>query len=76
VSRPRSTSLAALSTAVLAEVEAEERVKAAEVEALRAATPRHVSDLGRLLHKAAEELNDDANDVTYDDLQSFAEGRL
>ena len=76
MSRPRPTPLAEVSTAILAEVKAEERVKAAEVEALRAATPRHASALGRLLHKAAEELNDDASDVTYDDLQAFAEGRL
>ncbi len=76
MSRPRPTPLAEVSTAILAEVKAEERVKAAEVEALRAATQRHASDLGRLLHKAAEELNDDANDVTYDDLHAFVEGRL
>jgi len=76
MSRPRPTSLAELSTAILAEVEAEERVKAAEVEALHAATPRHASDLGRLLHKTAQALSDDANDVTYDDLHAFVEGRL
>jgi len=76
VSRPRPTPLAELSTAILAEVEAEERVKAAEVEALRAATPRHASDLGRLLDKVAEDLRGDASEVTYDDLHAFVEGRL
>ena len=76
MSRPRSTSLAALSTAVLAEVEAEERVKAAEVEALRTEIPRHASDLGRLLHKVAADLREQASDVTYEDLHAFAEGRL
>ncbi len=72
----RTTDLAQVSADILAEVENAERVKQAEVSAVHAATPRFKSELGQLMHKVAEELRNDTNEVTYDDLRAFQEGRL
>ena len=77
MSRNRPKSISAFSEEVLAEVESAERVKQAEVQAVRAATPRHSTELGQLMHKAAEELRGSAEpEVTYEDLEAFLGGRL
>lgn len=68
--------LALVADDVLNEVERVERVKEAEVAAVRAATPRHQGDLGQLLCKLAEEVRAIPEDVTYDDLRAYSEGRL
>lgn len=61
---------------VLAEVKRVERVKVAELEAVRAATPRHKTEVGALMHKVAEELRATPVEVTYDDLAAYLGGRL
>jgi hypothetical protein len=66
--------LAAVSAQILAEVDAEERVKVAELAALHDAVPRFRSDLGALLRKVAEELRGSTDEVTYDDLDRFVGG--
>jgi hypothetical protein len=64
-----------ISNEILAEVEREEQVKLAEVTAIREATPRHVTEIGTLLHKVAEDLRATPRDVTYDDLRTYLENR-
>lgn len=66
--------IATIADEVLAEVEAGERRKLAEIEAVKAATPRHAGEVSRLLAKVAEELRAPAPDVTYDDVTQFLGG--
>lgn len=61
---------------ILSEVNGAERVKLAEAEAVRAATPRFTSEIGQLLHKVAEETRAGATEVTYEDLHNYLGGRL
>ena len=68
-------SISKISDEILAEVEQGERVKTAEVEAIRAATPRYSTEIGELMHKVAEELRGAPADVTYTDLDSFLRDR-
>jgi len=74
VKRRSVTSLAALSENVLAEVEGEQRVKSAEMAALRAARPDSCSEIAQLLHKVAEEIRSTPPDVTYEDLAAYMQG--
>lgn len=61
---------------ILAEVNAAERVKVAEAEAVRAATPAFTSEIGQLLRKVAADARESASDVTLEDLHNFLGGRL
>lgn len=70
------STLSELSAAVLAEANQAERVKTAQVEAVRAATPTHLTELGTLMHKVAEELRSAPPEVTYEDLDLFFKGEL
>jgi len=71
VKKNRVTSLATLSDNILAEVEASERVKVAEAEAVKAATPDTRSEIVQLLHKVATEVRSTPADITYGDLENF-----
>lgn len=53
---------------VLADVERAQMTKTAEVAAVRAATPKHESEMGALMHKLAVDLRSTTVDVTYDDI--------
>lgn len=67
--------LSIIADEVLSQVESAERIKHAEVEALRAVVPKHRSEIAQLLHKMAEDLRAAPDDVTYEDLGQFLEGR-
>jgi hypothetical protein len=71
VRRVSARSLATVSAEILAEVEAEERVKVAELAVVRNSVPRFRSDLGELLRKVAEVLRASTDELTYDDLDRF-----
>ena len=66
--RTNIDTISAVADGVLADVERVQMTKTAEVEAVRAATPKHSSDVGALMHKLAEELRSTSVDVTYDDI--------
>jgi hypothetical protein len=68
------TSFAALSERVLAEVEGEQRVKSAEIAAIREANPDSCSEIAQLLHKVASEIRSAPSDITYDDMANFMSG--
>lgn len=70
------TSLSDLSASVMADVENAERTKTAQLEAVRVATPTHLTELGTLMHKVAEELRSPPPEVTYEDLALFFKGAL
>ena len=67
----RPKNISAITDEILAEITAAERVKTAEVEALRATTPSHRTEISQLLHKVAAELRTNASDVTYDDVNQL-----
>jgi len=69
--RSHSISLETLSAEILADLERDERVKTAEVEAVRAAQPRFRTELGQLLHKVAEELRAATDEVSWGDLATL-----
>ena len=66
--RSHIDNISALADGVLADVERVQMTKTAEVEAVRAATPKHFSEIGTLMHKVAAELRSTSVDVTYDDI--------
>lgn len=66
--------LVAVADDLLVEVEAAERVKAAELQAVRAATPRHRTEVGAMLTKVAGLLRTDDGEVTYADLRAHVGG--
>lgn len=68
--------ISALADNVLADVERVQMMKTAEVEAVRAATPKPVSVMGSLMHKLAEDLRSTAVDVTYDDIAEAMRSRV
>ena len=67
----RPKNISAVTDEILAEVASAERVKTAEIEALRATTPTHRTEMSQLLHKVAEELRTSASDVTYEDVNQL-----
>jgi hypothetical protein len=74
VSRSGAKSLALVSAEILAEVEAEERIKVAEIATIRDSAPHLKSEIAELLRKVAQELRAPADEVTYDDLERFVAG--
>jgi hypothetical protein len=66
-----SKNIETISDEILAEVEQGERVKLAEVAAVREATPRYATEIGQLMHKVAEDLRATPREVTYDDLTAY-----
>jgi hypothetical protein len=76
VSRRQPKTLVAVTDEILAEVTAHERVKTAEINALRDVTPSHQTEIGQLLHKVAEDLRHTAVDVTYEDLNQYVAGGM
>jgi len=74
VNRVGAKSLAAVSAQILAEVEAEERTKMAELAAVHESTPTVGSEIGELMRKVAGELRAAEEEVTYDDLERFVGG--
>jgi hypothetical protein len=72
----RTPNIAIVSADILAEVERAERVKQAELQALHEVTPSYASEIGTLMHKVADALRSDKNEISYDDLKAFQEGRL
>ncbi len=76
MSRRPSASFEDVTDGILAEVRSTSRIKTAELEAVRAATPSHATEIGQLLHKVAEELRTSPPDVTYEDLHRFLNGGL
>jgi len=73
--RRSSRNLSLVTDEILSEVASVERVKHAEISALHAVTPSHHTEVGQLLHKAAEELRAEP-EVSYDDVRQFMAGRL
>jgi hypothetical protein len=73
--RRQPKSFSTVADEILAEISAEEHVKVAQLEAVRAATPSHDSELAVLMHKMAGELRSEASDVTYADLAAFISAR-
>lgn len=67
--------ISTISDEILAEVEQGERVKLAEVTAVREATPRFATEIGQLMHKVAEDLRAAPREVTYDDLNTYLGNR-
>jgi hypothetical protein len=72
----RIPNLYVLSAQVLAEVEDAERVKQAETAVIREVAPGFQSEIGQLMRKVAAELRNQNDEVTYEDLNAFREGRL
>jgi hypothetical protein len=64
-----------LAAQILADVDQAERVKLAELEAVRGGQPRFQSELGELLHKAADELRTATDEVSTEDLEQFLGGQ-
>ena len=75
MSRP-TVSLSELTASVLAEAESAERIKVAEHQAVRAATPTTTGELSQLMHKVAEELRAAPAEVTFEDVRQFLRGEL
>ncbi len=70
----RPIDIAKVSDEILSQVAHVESVKTAEAEAIRAATPRHQSEIAQALHKVAEDLRATPPDVTYQDLDDYLRG--
>lgn len=73
--RRQPKSFSSVADEILAEINASEQVKVAQLEAVREATPSHDSELASLMHKVAAELRREASDVTYADLNAFIAAR-
>lgn len=74
MSRKPSKSFSSIADEILAEASSAQRVKQAELAAVRAATPRVSSEVGELLYKAAADLRSTPADITMDDLRAFING--
>lgn len=72
----RTVSISSLADSVLAEVAAADRVKKAEVEAVRTTAPRYEAEISTLLRKTAAELRAAPTDPSYADLNAFMTGKL
>jgi hypothetical protein len=76
VKRTPLENISAIADGVLADVERAQMTKVAEIVAVRAATPKPVSEMGSLLHKLAEEMRSTSVEVTYDDIADVMRGRV
>ena len=75
MSRAQSMSIDDLAAQILADDDQAERVKLAELEAVRGGQPRFQSELGELLHKVADEMRTTADEVSTEDLERFLGGQ-
>lgn len=66
--------ISSIADEVLAEVNRTEQVKVAEAEAVRKASLPPRGELSSFLHKLAEDLRGEPEDVTYDDLKRHLAG--
>lgn len=71
-----SKNIGAIADEILAEVSHAERIKTAEVEAIRNIPRGYQTDIGQLLHKLAQDLRSVPAEVTYDDLRDCLRGQL
>lgn len=72
----RTPDISTLSTQILAEVENDERIKQAEIAVIREVAPGFQTEIGQMMRKIAADLRNENNEVTYEDLNTFREGRL